>query len=378
MNILLAGDSTVTDRGSVQAYDPKVCYTGWGQILPRYIKESAKVLNFAVSGYTVESFEKEGKYAELVARLHAGDYVLIQFGHNDQKVTHLRADSGYAKWLEKYIREIRDRYGNPVLVTSVARNSWRGDNGQYSDLLLPYANAMKKAAREQCVPLIDLHDATVRWTMALSRKGAKRFYHPGDYTHTNDYGADRWVRFVLELVLESKDPSLDRLKEQIIPMEAWQPLTFASGKRFVQDWTAAPAARTDFAAWNNHRLLTYADALEMAKQGYGYFVSEDTEAEDAFCALAAAKENGYLPASLDRCEDLLASVIPCALFESIMLLACKGRNALPDEAMHIPIKMNDDGTVSGADAVAYALRLEQLTTGAIGGRQPNDEAPQGS
>ncbi|NLO86031.1 MAG: rhamnogalacturonan acetylesterase [Clostridiales bacterium] len=375
MNILLAGDSTVTDRGTVETYDPKVCYTGWGQILPRYIKNGAMVRNFAISGYTVETFRTEGKYAELCSHLGAGDYILMQFGHNDQKRPHLRENGGYTDALVTYIHEIRAMQGCPILVTPVARNSWRGDNDQYSDLLLPYAEAMKKAAAQYDVPLIDLHEDTVNWTKSLGREGAKRFYHPGDFTHTNDYGADQWVRFLLDGMLASSDPRIDFLKMQILPKDEWQPLLFAQDDQFVCHWTAAPAPRVDFRAWNNDEILTHADALDMAMQGYGYFVALDVEAVGTKAALAAASENGYLPPSFPQDEASFSSQILAADFEALLWLACKSRNRMPQI---VSPKQNADGTITGKHAVAYALELERRATGANLTVLSNEETPQGS
>lgn len=375
MNILLAGDSTVTDRGVVERYNPKVCYTGWGQMLPRYIKSGATVRNFAVSGYTVETFRTEGKYAQLCSHLQAGDYVLMQFGHNDQKLAHLRENGGYTDGLTRYIHEIRAMQGYPILVTPVARNSWRGDNEQYSDLLLPYAEAMKKVAYDYDVPLIDLHEATVNWTKTLGREGAKRFYHPGDYTHTNDYGADQWVRFVLQLINESNDLRLDALKAQVLPKAEWQPLQFTQEDYFISHWTAAPAPRVDFAQWNNDATLTHADALEMAKQGYGYFVALDVEAIGAKASLTAAIENGYLPPNFPQNEGCFSSPIHATDFKALIWLACKGRNSMPEN--FIP-KQNADGTLMGKDAVAYALELERRATGICATILFSEETPQGS
>ncbi len=118
--IYIAGDSTVTDQSAEYPYAPGASYSGWGQMLSAYLDSRIAVSNHAHSGLTTESFREEGHYAILYDRLRAGDYVLLQFGHNDQKLDHLKAEEGYRENLDRYISEIRGKGAYPILVTPIS------------------------------------------------------------------------------------------------------------------------------------------------------------------------------------------------------------------------------------------------------------------
>lgn len=193
--LMVLGDSTVTDQGAISPYAPGATYCGWGQLLPLHVGHGACVGNFARSGLTVETIRTEGLYDLMLSQLRPGDTVLMQFGHNDQKRPHLTADGGYARGLEQFIREIRSSGGVPVVVTPLARNSWQ-DERTYLDLLADFARAAKAVATRMNAPVIDLHGYMVSWLKATGRDAAKVYFHQGDYTHTNDYGASLAADYV--------------------------------------------------------------------------------------------------------------------------------------------------------------------------------------
>lgn len=187
--IYIGGDSTVTDQSADYPYAPGVSYSGWGQMLSAYLDERIAVSNHAHSGLTTESFREEGHYAILYERLKSGDYVLLQFAHNDQKLDHLKAEEGYRANLDRYISEIRRKGAYPILVTPIARNTWKGLDGSYNDLLAEYAEAVKRLGSERKVPVIDLHAASRAFVLEKGLEEAKRWFFPNDFTHSNDYGA---------------------------------------------------------------------------------------------------------------------------------------------------------------------------------------------
>lgn len=193
--VLLMGDSTVTDQEALSPYAPGATYCGWGQMLPAYLGENACVGNFAHSGLTVETFRTEGYYDLMKTMLLPGDFVLMQFGHNDQKRSHLTAEGGYAEGLRAYIAELRTLGAKPVLVTPLARNSWKNEE-TYLDLLSAFAQSAKAVAAEMGVPLIDLHGFMKAHLLRTGRDAAKTLFHIGDYTHTNDFGANLAADFV--------------------------------------------------------------------------------------------------------------------------------------------------------------------------------------
>lgn len=196
--LYIAGDSTVTDQSGEYPYAPGTCYCGWGQMLGAYLDETIALSNHAHSGLTTESFREEGHYAVIEKYIRPGDYCLFQFGHNDQKHPHLQANNGYPENLRRYVAEIRAKGAQPVLVTPIARNTWRGSDGLYNDLLREHAEACLAVGRELNVPVLDLHAASMAFIKRIGCEAAKRYYFPGDYTHSDDYGAYLMAGFVAD------------------------------------------------------------------------------------------------------------------------------------------------------------------------------------
>lgn len=146
--LYIAGDSTVADQSADYPYLPGNSYSGWGQMIQAYLNPKMAVSNHSHSGLTTESFRSEGHYQILYDRIRKNDICLFQFGHNDQKLMHLMAEDGYRSNLIQYIQEIRSKGAVPVLVTPLARNSWKGKDNSYNDLLAPYANACIDIGKE--------------------------------------------------------------------------------------------------------------------------------------------------------------------------------------------------------------------------------------
>lgn len=185
--IFLAGDSTVTD----QTKEP---WTSWGQMLARFFKPEIAVANYAESGETLRAFVGERRLAKLLTRIKAGDYLFIQFAHNDMKRGTPEA-IGYQQSLQQFINEARKRDARPVLVTSMHRRNF-DENGKVIDTMQGFPEAMKAVAREQNVPLIDLHAMSRRFYEAMGpEKSAKAFV---DGTHHNAYGAYELAKCVVE------------------------------------------------------------------------------------------------------------------------------------------------------------------------------------
>lgn len=198
--LYIAGDSTVTDQPAEYPYAPGASYAGWGQMLGYYLCKDASVVvsNHAHSGLTVESFRSEGHYAIIRSHIKAGDYLFLQFGHNDQKLMHLKAKEGYRDGILAYIDETIERGAYPVLVTPLARNSWKADDGTYNDLLSEYAEECIRIGKERNIPVIDLHARSMDFIMDRGLEDVKPYFYPGDFTHTNDYGAYLMAGFIAE------------------------------------------------------------------------------------------------------------------------------------------------------------------------------------
>ncbi len=186
--LFIAGDSTVTDQSATYPYAPGTSYAAWGQMVSGYLAQGIAVSNHAHSGLTTASFREEGHYAVVEQYIRRGDYFLIQFGHNDQKLESLKAEEGYRRNLIRYIRECREKGVFPVLVTPLARNTWKGSDGSYNDLLEEYATACVCIGHQEDVPVLDLHKRSMDFIREMGLEASKAYFFPGDYTHSNDYG----------------------------------------------------------------------------------------------------------------------------------------------------------------------------------------------
>ncbi len=217
--LYIAGDSTVADQSAEYPYAPGASYAGWGQMMPYFVAGEMPVSNHAHSGLTTESFREEGHYAIIMEQGKAGDYMLFQFGHNDQKLMHLKAQEGYLANLERYIGECRDKGMYPLLVTPVARNSWRGSDGAYNDLLEEYAGACLELGAKLSVPVLDLHRLSMEFVLRLGKEVAKKYFFPSDYTHHNDFGAQQMAAMVCQEIKRVcgnwKDLDDDRNREAV-------------------------------------------------------------------------------------------------------------------------------------------------------------------
>jgi len=203
--LYLAGDSTVTDQGVAPN-------ASWGQALPRFFDDQIVVANHAESGETLKSFVTEQRLDKLLSKLRAGDWVMIQFAHNDQKTqwpqTYAEAATTYRAWLRTYIAEVRRRGATPLLVTSPDRRNF-DDAGRITSTLGDYPDAMRAVGSDEHVAVIDLNAMSRRFYEALGPVVAPQAFADGgrDKTHFNDYGADNLARCVVE-GLRAADPGL--------------------------------------------------------------------------------------------------------------------------------------------------------------------------
>jgi len=212
--VFLAGDSTVTDQ-------PAGTYYSWGQMLPRFFKPGIAVANHAESGETLKSFLTELRLAKILSLMKAGDWLFLQFGHNDQKEqwpqTYVDPRTTYAAYLRVFIAEARLRGAHPVLVTSMHRRQFDG-GGRIRDTLAGYPEAMKAVAEAERIPLIDLHAMSAALYEALGPERAPlAFAEEGrDATHHGHYGAYELARCVVEGIRE-KVPELARHLAHDVP-----------------------------------------------------------------------------------------------------------------------------------------------------------------
>jgi DNA sulfur modification protein DndE len=152
--IFLIGDSTVADK-PVANDNPE---RGWGQLLPEFV--SLEIKNYAVNGRSTKSFIAEGRWDSVLQVLRAGDWVFIQFGHNDQKTQdstrYAAPHTLYKTNLIRFVQDASAKGARPVLITPVMRRKF-DEQGNFIDQHGDYPNVMKEVAASLQVPLIDLH-----------------------------------------------------------------------------------------------------------------------------------------------------------------------------------------------------------------------------
>lgn len=212
ITLYLAGDSTVTDS-SPDGFP----FSGWGQMLSSFFKHDVAVSNHAVGGRSSKSFITEGRLDAFKENMREGDYLFIQFGHNDQKQDehrHTDSASTYKEYLRQYIEAARSRRAQPILVTSVHRRYFE-ESGKLKDTHKGYPEAMRELAGEENVPLIDLAEKSAKLFEALGPEGTKSVFLWGasgewmnysagvkDNTHFQEQGSLRIGRLVVEGIRE--------------------------------------------------------------------------------------------------------------------------------------------------------------------------------
>ncbi|MFC9162716.1 rhamnogalacturonan acetylesterase [Streptomyces fungicidicus] len=199
--ILLVGDSTVCD----QPGDP---YSGWGQRLPQYLREGLSVANYADSGESTVSYLGNPLLWDAVRPLiRRGDLVLIQLAHNDKTTD----GPAYRANLEALVAGVRERGGEPVLVTPVVRRWFNTDGTLDNDTALlvnglgvDHPAVIRSVAADRDVPLIDLTARTKELVESLGVEGSKALYlynEKRDNTHTSVHGATVYADLVREELL---------------------------------------------------------------------------------------------------------------------------------------------------------------------------------
>ncbi|MBV7530306.1 glycosyl hydrolase family 28 protein [Chitinophaga sp. sic0106] len=218
--VYLIGDSTMADKPTEE--NPE---RGWGQLFPKFFQAGVTIRNYAVNGRSTKSFINEHRWDTVVSQLKSGDWVLIQFGHNDSKVkdsTRYAAPRGdYKTNLERFVKEARAKGANPILITPVARRKFT--NGKLEDTHGDYPAAVREVAKALNVPMIDLQQSSSAALSEAGEQGSVKFFKTtpaGHYktlpkgvtddTHFNTYGATKMAALVA-----------DAINKQNIPLENW-------------------------------------------------------------------------------------------------------------------------------------------------------------
>jgi lysophospholipase L1-like esterase len=205
VTVFLAGNSTVVDQDD----DP---WASWGQMITRFLKPGIAVSNQAESGLSLGSFLSGNRLKKILNMMKPGDYLFIEFGHNDMKEKGPGdgAFKSYSERMRLFVNDFRNKGGIPVIVSPANRRSF-GEDGKITNSLGDYPGAAKQVAKELNVPFIDLNSMTKILYETLGIENSKRLFviypantFPGqenalnDNTHFNSYGAYELAKCIIE------------------------------------------------------------------------------------------------------------------------------------------------------------------------------------
>jgi lysophospholipase L1-like esterase len=208
LTVFLVGDSTVAN---FDLPDPR---QGWGQVIGPYFAADVTVKNYALSGRSSKSFLAEGAWAPVLEQIKPGDYVLIQFGHNDEKRDAERGTdpySSYQECLSQYVDDTAKAGGSPILITSVARGSFRRNfsHGNYPD-------AMIALAKKKGIPYIDLNARSEALYHKLGGSATYSLFIASidgkDNTHFTPAGAQALAKLVAQGIQELGIPLSEKVQ----------------------------------------------------------------------------------------------------------------------------------------------------------------------
>jgi len=223
ITIYLIGDSTLAIK-QTKAYPE----TGWGMPFVHFFDQQVSIENRAQNGRSTKTFVSENRWQAVMDSLKKGDYVFIQFGHNDeviQKATYTPIEA-YEAYLLKFIVETRSKQAFPVLLTPVSRRQFDA-SGKVRETHPGYSNSVRSIAQQQKVPLIDADQKSMALYQKLGPEGSKLLFNhlePGvnpnypdgkiDNTHFNELGAREIAQIVLQ---EIRNLHLDLVNHIIKP-----------------------------------------------------------------------------------------------------------------------------------------------------------------
>ncbi len=245
--IYLAGDSTVTD----QDVEP---WASWGQFITNYFNDEVVVANYAVSGSALSSFKSSNRLKKINSLLKSGDYLFIEFAHNDEKLKgpENTAWESYSKYLVEYVETARNKGAIPVLVTPTQRRAFNTD-GTLKPTHGDFPDAMRAVAKKMNVSLIDITQMTTvlyeAWGVEASKKALVHYpanTFPGqekaleDNTHFNSFGANEIALCVIKGIRELEIPLKKHITKETPKYDPKKPNSFSN-------WTLPISVRFEIA-----------------------------------------------------------------------------------------------------------------------------------
>ena len=215
VKVYLAGDSTCAAKLAEKRPE-----TGWGEMLQQHFDPSKVIIeNHAQNGRSTKTFISEGRWQTVVDKLKKGDFVFVQFGHNDaskEKGERYTPPDDFRANLTRFIGDVREKKASIVLLTPVMRRRFDKD-GNFVDSHGEYPNIVRTVAREYKVPLIDMHHKSEAVIKDYGVEGSRQLFlqlRPGenenypkgieDNTHFVPKGAEEMAKLVIEGIRENK------------------------------------------------------------------------------------------------------------------------------------------------------------------------------
>ena len=220
VTVFLCGNSTVVD----QEQEP---WASWGQMITRWFDERVVIANYAESGLSATTFLAQLRLDKILSQLREGDYVICEFGHNDEKEK--RAGDGawysYSRNLKIFADRVREKGGNIIFVTPTARRFFNDDQKTLRNTHGDYPEAMRTVSRRENVPLIELNGMTHTFYEAMGFEGSKRalVHYPAntfpdqpkalaDNTHFNPFGAWEVAKMIVMGLKQMDSPLVQYLR----------------------------------------------------------------------------------------------------------------------------------------------------------------------
>ena len=213
--IHLMGDSTMAEK-DLKGGNPE---RGWGMMFQNFLDDDFQVVNYAQNGRSTKSFIDRGLWDKVYDALQPGDYVFIQFGHNDAKADdpdrYAPAYGAYQDNLRKFVRGAREKGATPVLLTPVARR-WFKDGKLDRNCHTDYPAAMKQVADEMDVTLLDITTESLDWLEGLGDEASKAYFMISTGKDDNTHTIARGARKVTEMVCEAVRKQIPAIGEHLV------------------------------------------------------------------------------------------------------------------------------------------------------------------
>jgi lysophospholipase L1-like esterase len=218
--IYMIGDSTMANKPL------NLPERGWGMAFGAFFKDGVTVDNHAVNGRSTRSFIDEGRWEKVRTALAPGDFVIIQFAHNDEKkedpVRYTDPATTFRDNLRRFVADTRARKATPILATPVVRRKF-DPSGKLIDTHGLYPDAVRAVAKEKKVPLLDLTQSTAAWLQAAGDEPSRRFFmwiEPGVYSEI-PYGRKDDTHFVAAGATQVAELAVTEIRRQKLSLARW-------------------------------------------------------------------------------------------------------------------------------------------------------------